>query len=55
MRENGGSDDGTHLHSIKHFEAMAIASMVHGAIAEAMNAAKRYYSLDQFQLYTGPP
>jgi hypothetical protein len=46
-RENGGPAGDTHLHYIKQLEAMEIASMVHGAIAEMMDAAKRYYSLDR--------
>jgi hypothetical protein len=46
-RENGGPDGDTHLHYIKQLEAMEIASMVNGAIAEMMDAAKRYYSIDR--------
>jgi hypothetical protein len=46
-RENGGPDGDTHLHYIKHLEAMEIASMVNGAIAKMMDAAKRYYSIDR--------
>lgn len=46
-RESGGPDGDTHLHYIKQIEAMEIASMVNGAIAEMVDVAKRYYSLDR--------
>jgi hypothetical protein len=46
-RKNGGPDGDTHHHYIKQLEAMEIASMVHGAIVEMMDAAKRYYSIDR--------
>jgi hypothetical protein len=46
-RESGGPDSDTHLHYIKQIEAMEIASMVNGAIAEMVDVAKRYYSIDR--------
>lgn len=46
-RESGGPDGDTHLHYIKHLDAMEIVSMVNGAIGEMMWAAKRYYSIDR--------
>jgi hypothetical protein len=46
-RDNGGPDGDTHHHYIKQLEAMEIASMVNGAIAEMIDVAKRYYSLDR--------
>jgi hypothetical protein len=46
-RESGGPDGDTHLHYIKQLEAMEIASMVNGAIAEMVDIAKRYYSIDR--------
>ena len=45
--ENGGPDSDTHLHYIKQIEAMEIASIVNGAIAEMVDVAKRYYSIDR--------
>jgi hypothetical protein len=46
-REGSGPTGDTHLHYIKQFEAMEIASMVNGAIAKMVDAAKRYYSIDR--------
>ena len=46
-RKSGGPDGDTHLHYIKQIEAMEIASMVNGAIAEMVDVAKRYYSIDR--------
>src|SRR6056297_1891053 len=46
-RESGGPDGDTHLHYIKQREAMEIASMVNGAVAEMVDVAKRYYSIDR--------
>jgi hypothetical protein len=46
-RETGGPDGDTHLYYIKQLEAMEIASMVNGAIAEMVDVAKRYYSIDR--------
>ncbi|GAA0452103.1 transposase (plasmid) [Halococcus dombrowskii] len=46
-RESGGPDSDTHLHYIKQLDAMEIASMVNGAIAEMLDVAKKYYSIDR--------
>jgi|AntDeeMinimDraft_5_1070356.scaffolds.fasta_scaffold04185_2 hypothetical protein len=46
-RESGGPDGDTHLHYIKQLDAMEIASMVNGAIAEMVDVAKKYYSIDR--------
>jgi len=46
-RENGGPDSDTHPHYIKQIEAISIASMVNGAIAEMGDVAKRYYLIDR--------
>ena len=45
--KSGGPDSDTHLHYIKQIEAMEITSMVNGAIAEMVDVAKRYYSIDR--------